>query len=190
MSGQFWAKLRWSTVVSGTLFALATTLLVGCYQFKIDTVPMWCDQLAGTNLEGKYRPFWAVFVGTSIDAEAIRDDFVAMINEAQMQKVEHRMPRMAWREGTAFHLINLSTLMVIEPGEVIGGWRDGIEKAKSYSHTDKADACLYGTVVSLFDSMNIHSIEIDVLGRNKGDQITTIETERAVRAAKAGVKPI
>ena len=151
---------------------------------------MWCDQLAGTNLEGKYRPFWAVFVGTSIDAEAIRDDFVAMINEAQMQKVEHRAPRMAWREGTAFHLINLSTLMVIEPGEVIEKWRDGIEKAKTYSHTIKADACLYGSVVSLFDSMNIHSIEIDVLGREKGDKITAIETERAARAAKAGVKPI
>jgi hypothetical protein len=186
MRGQFMAKLPWPTVVSGTLLAMTMTLLVGCYQLKIDTVPKWCDQLAGTNLEGKYRPFWAVFVATSIDAEAIR----AMMNEAHMQKVERRAPRMAWRVGTAFHLINFSTLMVIEPGEVIGGWRDGIEKAKTYSHTDKADACLYGAVVSLFDSMNIHSTEIDALGRDKGDQITTIETERVARSAKAGVKPI
>lgn len=190
MNGGILAKRRCPALVSAAVFVMATTLLVGCYQIKIDTVPMWCDQLAGTNLEEKYRPFWAVFVGTSIDAEAIRDDFVAMINKAQMQKVEHRSPRMAWREGTAFHLINLSSLMVIEPGEIIGAWRDGIEKAKTYSHTDKADACLYGAVVSLFDSMIIHSMESDVLGRYKGEQITTIETERAARSAKAGVKPI
>jgi hypothetical protein len=188
MRWQFTAKLCWSTLVSWILFAMATTLLVGCYQLKIDTVPKWCDQIGGTNLKEKYLPFWAVFFAVSFHEDAIRDDFVAMMNEAHMQKVEHRSPRMAWREGLVFHLINLSTLMVIEPGEIVEKWRDGIEKAKTHSHTEEADACLYGTVVSLFDSMKIHSIEIDVLGQDKGDQVTTIETERAARAAKAKVK--
>ena len=123
MNGGILEKCRWPALVSAAVFMMVTTLLVGCYQFKIDTVPMWCDQLAGTNLEEKYRPFWAVFVGTSIDADAIRDDFVTLMNKAHMQKVENRSPRMAWREGEVFHLINLSTLMVVEPNEVIEQWR-------------------------------------------------------------------
>ena len=190
MREQFMAILGRSPLVSGTLCALAITSLVACYQFQIDTLQKWCDQLSVTNLEGKYRPFWAVFFETSIDAEAIRDDFVAILNGAHMQKVEHRSPRMAWREGTAFHLINLSTLLVIQHHDLIVEWRDGIEKAKTYSYTDKTDVCLYGTVVSLFDSVSIHSIELDDRGRDKKDQITTIETDRAARSAKVGKKPI
>lgn len=184
------AKRRWSALVNATVFLMAMTLLAGCYDFKIDTVPKWCDQIGGVNLEEKYRPFWAVFFAVSTDADAIRDDFVAFMNTAHMDKVENRSPRMAWREGPIFHLINLSTLMQIEPSEIIEKWREGIEKAKTYSHTDKADVCLYGTVVSLFDSMKIHSVEIDILGQDKGDHVTTIETERAARAEKAQMKPL
>jgi hypothetical protein len=178
------------TIVRRILFAMTTTLLVGCYDLKIDTLPKWCEQLAGTNLGEKYRPAWAVFVGTSIDADAIRDDFVAFMNKAHLAQVDHRAPRMAWRDGPVFHLINPSTLMQIEPSEVIENWRDGVEKAKTDAHTDKVDACLYGTVVSLFDSMKIHSIEIDVPGQDEGDQVATIETERAARMAKVNMKPL
>lgn len=190
MKGEVLAKRRWLVLVREAVFVMALTLLSGCYDLNLDTVPKWCDQIGGANLEEKYRPFWAISFAVSTDADAIRDDFVALMNKLHMGKVENRSPRMAWREGPVFHLINLSTLMQIEPSEIIEKWRDGIEKAKTNSLTDNADVCLYGTVVSLFDSMKIHSIEIDVLGQDKGDKITTIETERAARAAKAKMKPL
>jgi len=36
----------------------------------------------------------------------------------------------------------------------------------------------------------VHSIELDLVGTNAEDEITTIETERAARFAKAGRKPL
>lgn len=162
------------------LVALALTL-TGCSEHVVDTFPEWCEQITGMDLQKKYAPFWSVLFSVSFDGEAIRDDYVKFLNDSHMEKVQNRAPRMAWREGTELHLMNLSSLLVIEPEKVISEWRKGIETAKRYEHEDSADTCLYGTLTSMFDSLYIHSMECDTLGRNCTDEVTVIQTERKER---------
>jgi hypothetical protein len=91
---------------------------------------------------------------------------------------------MAWREGTDLHLVNLSSLMVIEPQEIITAWKRGIEASKTLTKQDAAEQCLYGTVTSMFDNMHIHSMTADALGRNWRDDVTIIPTDRQSRLGK------
>lgn len=153
----------------------------GCSEHRVDTFPEWCEQITGIDLEAKYAPFWAVVFSVSFDGDAIRDDFVKFLNDNHMKKVQNRAPRMAWREGTELHLVNLSSLLVIEPEKVIAEWRKGIERAKRSEHGDKADTCLYGTVTGLFDGLHIHSMKSEALGQNWMDEVTVIPTERKER---------
>ncbi|WP_299618256.1 hypothetical protein [Pelagibius sp.] len=155
--------------------------VASCSEHRVDTFPEWCEQITGEDLEAKYSPIWAVVFSVSFDGDAIRDDYVKFLDDSHMEKVQNRAPRMAWREGTELHLVNLSSLLVIEPEEVIAGWRDGVEKAMRYEHESTADTCLYGTVTSLFDSLRIHSMESDALGQNWTDEVTEISTERKER---------
>ncbi len=164
--------------------ALVATLLNGCANHRVDTVPEWCEQITNVNLQEKYQPFWAVIFSVSIEADAIRDHYVAFLNDTYMEKVQKRSPRMAWREGTQLHLINLSTLLVLDPSEFIAEWRKGIEADNANAIKDRGGRCLYGTLTSLFDSLHIHSIELDALGREEKDEITVLSTEREARLGK------
>jgi hypothetical protein len=171
-------------VMRSILLIILAMLVVGCARHKVDTFPEWCEQITGVNLEKEYRPFWAVIFSVSFDGDAIRDDFAAFLNKTHLEKVQNRTPKMAWREGTQLHLVNLSSFLVIEPEKVIEEWRQGIERAKEHKDTDPADICLYGTITSLFDSLHIHSMESDALGRNWTDKVTVIQTEREKRLGK------
>lgn len=166
------------------LLVILFMLVVGCAQHKVDTLPEWCEQITGVNLETKYRPFWSVIFSVSFDGDAIRDDFTAFLNKAHLEKVQNRTPKMAWREGTQLHLVNLSSLLLIEPEKVIEEWRQGIERAKEHKDTDPANICLYGTITSLFDSLHIHSMESDAFGRNWADKVTVMQTDREKRLGK------
>ena len=73
---------------------------------------------------------------------------------------------------------------MIEPEKVIEEWRQGIELDKERKHTDPVNICLYGTITSLFDSLHIHSMESDALGRNWTDKVTVIHTDREKRLGK------
>lgn len=163
---------------------IAISLLVGCAEHKVDTFPEWCEQITGVDLEHKYRPFWAVIFSVSFAGNAIRDDFTAFLNKTHLEKVQNRTPKMAWREGTELHLVNLSSFLVIEPEKVINEWRQGIKLDEAHKHTDPANICLYGTITSLFDSLHIHSMESDALGRNWTDKVTVINTDREKRLGK------
>jgi hypothetical protein len=155
--------------------------LSACSDHRVDTFLEWCEQITGVDLEEKYWPFWAVLFSVSFDPDAIRDDYVKFLNESHMEAVEHRAPKMAWRDGTELHLVNLSSLLVIEPEKIIDEWRRGLEAANRYEHDNNADTCLYGTVVSMFDSLHIHSMESDSLGINWTDDVTVVPTERKER---------
>ena len=163
---------------------IAMFLFVGCAHHKVDTFPKWCEQLEGVDLEKKYRPFWALVFYVSYDGDGIRDDYTAFLNKALLEKVENRAPRMAWREGTTLHLVNLSSLLVIEPEKVIEEWREGINKSKANKLNDQGPLCLYGTLTSLFDSLHIHSMKCDALGVNWTDKVTVIPTDREKRLGK------
>ena len=167
--------------ITATLFVLLLIPLVGCYQHEVDTFPEWCERISGADLERKYSPAWAVIFSVSFDAEAIRDDYAAFLDRAHIEKVQGRVPRMAWREATVLHLVNVSTVLAVHPQEVISTWRHGIEAAKTYTDKNPADRCLYGTMTSLFDSLHIHSMTLDDSGRQLMDEVTVISTEREAR---------
>lgn len=172
---------EWAQMARVAVCLVVLAGLTACSEHVVDTFPEWCEQIAGVNLEEKYAPSWAVLFSVRFDDEAIRDDYVKFLNDSHLEKVEHRAPRMAWREGTDLHLINLSSFLEIEPDEVIGAWRKGIDTAKRYEHENGADACLYGTLTSMFDSLQIHSMELESLGLAWTDDVTIIPTDRKER---------
>jgi hypothetical protein len=171
-------------IVLKILFVVVAFIIFGCAEHKVDTFQKWCEQISGEDLDEKYRPFWAVIFGVSFDGDTIRDDYTEFLNKLHLEKVNNRAPKMAWREGTELHLVNLSSLMVVEPEKIIEEWRNGIELSKQYKHTDPGRKCLYGTLTSLFDSLHIHSMESDVFGKNWTEKVTVIPTDREKRLGK------
>ena len=91
---------------------------------------------------------------------------------------------MSWREGTALHLANPSSLFVVEPEKFIEEWRAGLELAKVYGHKDPVSNCLFGSATSLFDSLHIHSMTSDALGKEWDDDVTVLMTDREKRLGK------
>lgn len=173
-----------SIFIRKLLPVIIALLFVGCADHKVDTFQEWCEQISGEDLDEKYRPFWAVIFSVSFDGDAIRDDYTESLNKLQLEKVENRAPKMAWREGTELHLVNLSSLLVIEPEKIIEEWKRGIGLSNQYKHTDPAKKCLYGTLTSLFDSLHIHSMKSDAFGKNWTDKVTIIPTDREKRLGK------
>jgi hypothetical protein len=150
----------------------------GCAEHKVDTFQEWCEQISGVDLDEKYRPFWAVIFGVSFNGDTIRDDYAEFLNKLHLEKVGNRAPKMAWRKGTELHLVNLSSLLVVEPKTIIEEWGKGIELSKEYKHTDPTAECLYGTLTSLFDSLHIHSMQSDTFGKKWTEEVTVILTDR------------
>jgi hypothetical protein len=132
-------------------------ILAACPVHEVTTAEAWCQQISGVDLVEKNAPFWAVFPGIAFNREAIRDDFTGILNAALLEKVENRSLRMAWREDNDLHVWNLSTFFDIERVEVIEEWRTNIELSMRFENPDDAHRCFYGTITSLFDTVNIHT---------------------------------
>ena len=94
-----------------------------------------------------------------------------------------------WREGFDFHLVNISTVLDIDPNETIEFWRTGIDKAKNNAHKDLGAKCFYDTIAAYFDSMKIHSMQSDALGIKWTDSVSEIPTDRQERHRKLGWSP-
>ncbi len=166
--------------------SLPLALALACSNHEVDTADEWCEQITGVDLYEKYAPFWAVLPSVSFSGEAIRDDFVANLNQALMEKVDGRADRMAWRDGTQLHIENLSSLFEVDPQEIIGEWRAGIDRANRFETLDLADECLFGSVVSLFDGVKIHSFEQGEFHLSPGTTtVTELDTERRERLPDA-----
>lgn len=159
-------------------FAIAAGIL-GCSHYEVTTLEDWCDQIAGVDLIKKHEPFWSVLPAISFYGDAIRDSYTALMDSLGLAKVEHRADRMAWREGTVLHMENLSTLMEVDPDTIISEWREGIERAQSGESLDYGDRCVFGGLISLFDTLYIHSGEWDAMGLTQvADHITALDTKR------------
>lgn len=165
------------TIVCAPLIAGITA----CSHHKVDTMAKWCERIAEVDLERKYAPFWAVSFAVSFNGDAIRDDFASMINSAYLEKTQNRAPRMAWRQGTELHIVNLSALIMVPPEEFISDWRKGIATEISGKHADPADACLYGTVASAFDSLHVHTLKLDGLGNVRSEEVEVMHMDRERR---------
>ena len=166
------------------ILLMVQVLTAGCYNHKVDTFPEFCEQITGVDLEKKYCPAWAIFFSVSFEGDAIRDDFTRFMNATHLEKVQHRTNKMAWREGTDLHLVNLSSFMLIDPEEVISQWRRGIELEKNLEHSDPIDICLYGTLGSLFDRLVIHSIDPQSPSAKGNNNLTILTTDREKRLGK------
>lgn len=167
-----------------------TLLFAGCYHYDVDTFEKHCERIGlidrGLDQLEIHTPFWAIFPSISFHQDAIRDGFIAWINRTHMEKVGNSMPRMAWREGFEFHLVNMSTFLVkesgpMEPSEIVDGWRTGIERANALALKDPAEKCIYQTAADYFESMIIHSTQ--------SNEVIVIPTERQARYKKYGWPP-
>lgn len=152
-------------------------LFFGCSEHKVDTFEKWCESISGENLKAKYAPFWAIKLSVSVDEERIRNDFVFFLNSTLLKKVSYRAPRMAWEEETELHVVNLSSLLEVDPEVMIQKWRRGIERTSDGQYTDTTDACLYGTMNRLFTKIQIHTRVIDTKGITRNDVVTVILTK-------------
>lgn len=116
---------------------------------------------------------------TTVRPDEIRDDFVEGLNSIYMEKVGDRTDQMVGRDGTTLKIQNLSTFFVTDAEEFIGEWREGIERAKRFDHPEEADLCLFGAVGSLFDKVEIHSVQWPDYTPGEGElKIFEIDTER------------
>lgn len=151
-------------------------LLSGCAEYKVDSFKEWCELISGVNLKAKYAPFWAIKLSVSIDEDKIRKDFTSFLNSAFLKKVKYQSPKMAWRKDKELHVVNLSVILNIKPESMIKKWKTGIESSLENQHTNSTDICLYGTVTRLFESLHIHTRQVDKMGKVLQEEVTIIPT--------------
>ena len=162
-------------------------LVAGCSTHEVDTFPEWCERITGVDLYKKYAPWWSIIPAVKFNGEAIRDDFVSFLNNAYMEKANGRIEKMVWREGTNLHIVNMSSLFVIEPEKMINEYRQKVQAYWDSKTKDKADICLFGTIATMFDTITIHSIEADIFGKNWKDTPTVIDTLRQEKLKGKGI---
>jgi hypothetical protein len=156
-----------------TIFTLSI-ICVGCeHQNTVETVAQDCEVIQG-NYE---HPFWAVLTSTYWDEEALRDSYAETFNNLYLEKVENRADVMVWREGEILHMINLSSLFMIEPEEIISEWSEKLELAKRYMLDDEYERCIYGTLTRVFNELHIHSEEY-LFNKVISSDITILYTDR------------
>jgi hypothetical protein len=93
---------------------------------------------------------------------------------------------MAWTKDNELHLVNLSSLLKMEPEIMIDKWRNGVKLAIQKKHTDFADICIYESVTRLFDTLYIEvhppleekQQDPSVLVETAADLIYTINQQR------------
>ena len=165
------------TVIRTLLLAPAIATLTGCTFHDIDTFPKWCEQIKGVDLQQKYSQ--GVLFSVSVNEEAVREDFVKFLNALYVQKVPNRTLRMVWREGKTLHVVNLSNVRVRDREKIINEFKKGISLYNQNQFIDKGGPCLYGTIVSLFDNLTIHSMVTDPRGVQWIDTPTVLSTNLA-----------
>lgn len=147
----------------------------GCSEIKIDNFQKWCELISGEDLKDKYGKTWVIKLSVSVDEERIRDDFVSFLNRSLLNKVQYRIPQMAWIRANDLHIVNLSSFQNIDPEIMIDKWRKGISSALQGKHKDFSDICIYETVTRLFKTLYIHTIKFDGNGSVIEDDVTPIQ---------------
>ena len=144
-------------------------------EHNVDTMVEWCEQIKGVDLEEKYGG--AFIFSVSFDAEKIRDDITIFINDAYVEKTKGRANKMAWREKTTLHIVNLSGLFIIKPEKIINEYRENVQSYWNIDN-DKEVSCFFGPIATMFDKVTIHSEEYDSIGRVVKDNTIDIDTLR------------
>jgi hypothetical protein len=158
--------------IAGLLFLLSS----GCSEIKVDSFQKWCELISGENLKEKYAKPWVIKISISVNEDRIRDDFVSFLNRTLLDKVQYRVPKMAWMKADELHIVNLSSIQNIAPEIMIEKWEKGLKLALQEKHTDFSDICIYETVTRLFGIMYIHNIKYDEKGSVIEDYVTPIQS--------------
>jgi len=160
------------------IFLFFLTTFVGCSTYEVDSFGKWL--FFDPEDHSSYR----------INREAIRSSLADFLNQAQLKIVgqgdieagRKRIGRMTLREGKHLYLENLSTLMVIEPTEMINNFRKGLEDA--FNDNLKKDpkdiySCVYICILVMFEDVTINSGKNpDGMGIKWVDTKTVIPTKR------------
>jgi len=163
-------------------------LCLGCSMYEINSVARWCEWILDENAPENHSPFWAVLPGWRYDADAIRADYVKILNDTYMEKVANRADRMVYAEGTDLHIVNLAVLMQMDPTEFVEGWSVPIESAKKGELDLESDPglCVFNVGANFFDRILIHYTDLRGLERPVDEDISIIDTQRAERAKEIG----
>ncbi len=193
------------TIMKKSALALILfSLFLSCSNHEVDTVEEWCELISGVDLGKKYKPFWAVVSIVSLNRDAVRDNYVEIINNDLLDIVDNRAEIMAYSKDTDLHIVNPSYLVIhpsFDIGEVfISEWRNGIERIKQGNFENKVikypllfpqnikDSCFFWIAYSKFDQVKIHNFEWDQLKLDiVEDNVTEIETERPEILKQTGI---
>jgi hypothetical protein len=167
---KLFAALLWPGIL-----ALA---LLGCSKHEIDTFEKYCEGVVGVDLQKKYEPFWSAAFSISCKADAVRDDYVRIVNEMYMKDVAGRTKRMLWRNRSTLHLTNPSSFFQLDPKAFIEEWRSGIQRSLRSKPENDPDKCLFGTAAQLFDELEIHTLTSKVGLVLDTDTVTSLPTNR------------
>jgi hypothetical protein len=160
-----------------SLTGLLVLLSAGCSEIKIDSFQKWCELISGEDLKDKYAKPWVIKISVSVDEDRIRDDFVSFLNRSLLDKVQYKVPEMAWMKADELHIVNLSSILKIAPEIMIDKWEKGLKLALQEKHTDFSDICIYETVTRLFRDLYIHNIKYDENGSVIEDDVTPIRSK-------------
>lgn len=160
--------------------AVPMVCLLGCFRYEVievDTVAGWCDYMQGFGVEqGEY---WPLPIKFEVDLDASRDDYVSTLNATHLEKTQNRMARLAWREKTTLHLLNVAAVSDIDADAFTEKWQSKIAAAKRQELDEQEDVCLYRGIATLFDNVVIHTPRTDsVQPGASADEIVIIPTER------------
>ena len=159
------------------LAGLLVLLIAGCSEIKVDSFQKWCELISGEDLKDKYAKPWLIKISVSIDEDRIRDDFVSFLNRSLLNKVQYKVPEMAWMKADELHIVNLSSIQNIAPEIMIDKWEKGLKSALQKKHTVFSDICIYETVTRLFSILYIHNIKYDENGSVLKDDVIPILSE-------------
>ena len=159
------------------LAGLLVLVSAGCSEIKVDSFQKWCELISGEDLKDKYANPWVIKVSISVDEDRIREDFVSFLNRTLLNKVQYKVPKMAWMKADEVHIVNLASIQNIAPEIMIDKWKKGLKLALQEKHTDFSDICIYETVTRLFRILYIHNIKFDEKGNVIEDDVTPIQSE-------------
>jgi len=143
---------------------LFTIILTSCSETEINSFEVLCEKIEQSKLEYNNAEIWTGNSSILFDPTQIKKSYVQFFNKAYLERIENRAKTMAWKEDNAFHIVNLSAFLYVEPEEIIKEWENGVALARASAHQDPYSACLYATLTNMFDSVSIHTMETDPLG--------------------------
>ena len=86
---------------------------------------------------------------------------------------------MVWRTGKTLHVYALSNLFVLDKNTDYLEWATKVTHARDEMAKDAVGGCLFGTIDTYFDRIDMHFMDFDPYGRPTKKYVRPILTDRA-----------